>query len=53
MAAQKETEVSYLTGGYVVARRLRAGLNEANTRADLDAWVTLDNTSGATYKMRS
>jgi hypothetical protein len=25
-------------------------LNEDNTKADLDAWVTLDNSSGASYK---
>ncbi len=45
----KETEVSYLTGGLAWQADYVMLLNEANTRADLDAWVTLNNTSGASY----
>jgi hypothetical protein len=47
---RKETEVSYLTAGVSWRADYVLLLNEANTRADLDAWVTLDNTSGADYK---
>ena len=47
---QKETEVSYLTAGVSWRADYVLLLNEANTRADLDAWVTLDNQSGADYK---
>ena len=47
---EKETEVSYLTSGVSWRADYVMLLNEANTRADLDAWVTLDNTSGADYK---
>ena len=46
----KETEVSYLTGGLEWHADYVMLLNEANTEADLDAWVTLNNTSGASYK---
>ncbi len=42
----KETEVSYLTTGLSWRADYVLVLNEANTRADLDAWVTLDNTCG-------
>lgn len=48
-AAQKETEVSYLTSGISWRADYVMLLNEANTRADVDAWVTLDNKSGADY----
>jgi hypothetical protein len=47
---QKETEVSYLTSGLSWRADYVMVLNEANTRSDLDAWVTLNNTSGADYK---
>lgn len=45
----KETEVSYLTGGISWRADYVMLLNDANTHTDLDAWVTLDNKSGADY----
>ena len=47
---KKETEVSYLTSGISWRADYVLLLNEANTRADIDAWVTLDNKSGADYQ---
>ncbi|RPH96102.1 DUF4139 domain-containing protein [candidate division KSB1 bacterium] len=47
--SEKETEVSYLTGGISWRADYVMLLNDANTRTDLDAWVTLDNNSGADY----
>jgi hypothetical protein len=47
---KKETEVSYLTSGISWRADYVLLLNEANTRADVDAWVTLDNKCGADYK---
>jgi hypothetical protein len=47
--ATKETEVSYLTTGLSWRADYVMLLDEANTHADLDAWVTLNNTSGASY----
>jgi hypothetical protein len=49
-SSEKETEVSYLTGGLEWHADYVMLLNDANTKADLDAWVTLDNTSGASYE---
>jgi hypothetical protein len=46
----KETEVSYLTGGLNWHAEYVMLLNEANTQTDLDAWVTLENTCGASYE---
>ncbi len=46
----KDTEVSYLTGGLSWRADYVLVMNDANTKAGLDAWVTIDNTSGATYK---
>ncbi len=46
----KQTEVSYLTGGMSWRSDYVLVLNAANTRAGLDAWVTIDNQSGASYK---
>ncbi len=46
----KDTEVSYLTGGMSWRADYVLVMNDANTKADLDAWVTIDNTSGATYE---
>jgi hypothetical protein len=46
----KETEVSYLTTGLSWRADYVLLLNEANTRADLDAWVTLDNTCGTSFE---
>jgi hypothetical protein len=41
--------VSYLTGGLNWHAEYVAVANEADTRLDLSAWVSLENTSGATY----
>ncbi|HEY3295900.1 MAG TPA: hypothetical protein VGL38_10715 [bacterium] len=49
-SGDKEAEVSYLTTGLEWKADYVMLLNEPNTRADLDAWVTLDNTSGASYQ---
>ena len=48
-AASKDAEVSYLTGGMSWRADYVLVMNQANTRADLDAWVSLENTSGASY----
>jgi hypothetical protein len=45
----KETEVSYLTAGMSWRADYVLVLNSANTKGGIDAWVTIDNTSGATY----
>ena len=45
----KETEVSYLTGGMSWRADYVLVMNDANTRGALDAWVTIDNRSGASY----
>lgn len=46
----KETEVSYLTGGMSWRSDYVLVMNEANSRGSVDAWVTIDNTSGASYE---
>ncbi len=48
-AAQQEVELSYLTGGLAWKADYVAELNAADDRLDLSGWVTLTNTSGATY----
>jgi hypothetical protein len=45
----KDAEVSYLTGGLSWRADYVLVMNTANTRTDVDAWVTIDNTSGASY----
>jgi hypothetical protein len=49
-AGSKEAEVAYLTGGLNWHAEYVMLLNEANTQSDLDAWVTVENTSGASYE---
>jgi hypothetical protein len=49
-AGSKETEVAYLTGGLSWRADYVLVLNEKNTQADVAGWVTLTNTSGASYK---
>jgi hypothetical protein len=49
-AGERETEVAYLTSGLSWRADYVLLLNNAGTKADLDAWVTLDNSSGASYK---
>ncbi len=46
----KETEISYLTGGLSWRADYVMLLNQANDHADLDAWVTIHNTCGAGFK---
>jgi hypothetical protein len=48
-AAQQEVELSYLTGGLNWKADYVAELNAADDKLDLSGWVTLTNTSGATY----
>ena len=48
-AAQQEVELSYLTGGLGWKADYVAELNAADDKLDLSGWVTLTNTSGATY----
>ncbi|MBK6766272.1 MAG: DUF4139 domain-containing protein [bacterium] len=48
-AAHQEAEVSYLTSGLSWNADYVAVIDESN-KADLSAWVTLNNTSGASYK---
>lgn len=47
---QQEVELSYLTGGLGWRADYVAELSAADDRADLSGWVTLTNTSGATYR---
>ncbi len=49
--AQNQTvELSYLTGGLGWKADYVAELNASEDRLDLSGWVTLNNTSGASYK---
>jgi len=43
-------EVSYLTGGLQWQTDYVAVLNDTDTKMDFGAWITLNNTSGATYE---
>lgn len=45
----QEVEITYLTRGMSWSADYVVLLNEDETRLDLDGWVTLNNTSGATY----
>lgn len=49
-AAQQEVELSYLTGGLGWKADYVAELNAADSQMDLSGWVTLTNTSGASYR---
>ncbi len=49
-AAQQEVELSYLTGGLGWRADYVAELSGNDDRLDLSGWVTLTNTSGATYR---
>jgi hypothetical protein len=48
--AQQDVELSYLSGGLGWKADYVAELNAADDRMDLSGWVTLTNTSGATYR---
>jgi hypothetical protein len=49
-AAQQDVELSYLTGGLGWKADYVAELNAADDKLDLSGWVTLTNTSGASYR---
>jgi hypothetical protein len=49
-AGAHETEISYLTGGMNWQSDYVAVANADDTKMDLNAWVTVNNASGATYK---
>lgn len=48
-AAQQEVELSYLTGGLAWKADYVAELSASDDKLDLSGWVTLTNTSGASY----
>ena len=47
---QQDVELSYLTGGLAWKADYVVELNAADDQLDLSGWVTLTNTSGATYR---
>ncbi|GAB4087342.1 DUF4139 domain-containing protein [Hydrogenophaga soli] len=47
---QQDVELSYLTSGLAWKADYVVELNAADTALDLSGWVTLTNTSGATYR---
>lgn len=49
-AAQQDVELSYLTSGLGWKADYVAELNATDDKLDLSGWVTLTNTSGATYR---
>ncbi|ACT50640.1 DUF4139 domain-containing protein [Methylovorus glucosotrophus] len=49
-AGDQTVELSYLTGGLSWKADYVAELNAAEDKLDLSAWITLNNTSGATYR---
>ncbi|MDO8414546.1 MAG: DUF4139 domain-containing protein [Gallionellaceae bacterium] len=49
-AAQDTLELSYLTGGLAWRADYVAELSKNDDKLDLNGWVTLTNTSGATYQ---
>lgn len=49
-ASEQTVELSYLTGGLGWKADYVAELNSTDDKLDLSGWVTLTNTSGATYK---
>jgi hypothetical protein len=48
--AQQDVELSYLTGGLAWRADYVVELNAADDALDVSGWVTLTNTSGATYR---
>ncbi|MDZ7893343.1 MAG: DUF4139 domain-containing protein [Rhodoferax sp.] len=48
--AQQDVELSYLTGGLSWRADYVVELNAADDALDVSGWVTLTNTSGATYR---
>jgi len=49
-AGPQRVELSYMTAGMNWVANYVAVVNEANTKTDLNGWVTLDNGCGATYE---
>ena len=49
-AQQQDVELSYLTGGLAWKADYVVELNPAEDKLDISGWVTLTNTSGATYR---
>lgn len=49
-SAQQDVELSYLTGGLAWKADYVMELNAADDKLDMSGWVTLANTSGATYR---
>ncbi len=49
-AGEHQGEISYLTGGLSWNADYVLVIDKDDARADLNAWVTVANTSGATYK---
>lgn len=49
-AQQQALELSYLTGGLAWKADYVVELNPAEDKLDISGWVTLTNTSGATYR---
>lgn len=49
-AGKQDVELSYLTGGLAWRADYVAELNAADDKLDLSGWVTLTNTSGASYR---
>lgn len=49
-AAQQDVELSYLTGGLAWKADYVVELNAADDALDVSGWVTLTNTSGASYR---
>ncbi len=49
-ASSGDVELAYLTGGLTWAADYVANLNDDETRMDLQAWVTMTNSSGTTYR---
>jgi len=47
--AKQEVEATYLTGGIGWKADYVVRMSKDEKKADIDAWVTLDNQSGATY----
>ncbi|MES2933277.1 MAG: DUF4139 domain-containing protein [Pseudomonadota bacterium] len=49
-AQQQDVELSYLTGGLAWKADYVVELNPSDDKLDISGWVTLTNTSGATYR---
>lgn len=49
-SGDQQVELTYLTGGINWTADYNVLLNAGNTSLDLNGWITLNNTSGATYR---